>query len=123
MINRLALVLARELIFTRLDAETVLEEIAVAANVGPASLDPLLVLGGTGVVPLRDEEDAHVLEVAHAGRARILATANFKDFVDYRTEVVNPGRIAIQRTADHEVIIAHPAEAAAWIRTGEIVLR
>jgi predicted nucleic acid-binding protein len=37
-------------------------------------------LGGTGVIALRDVEDLHVLEIAIAGKADFLVTANFKDF-------------------------------------------
>jgi predicted nucleic acid-binding protein len=78
------------------------------------------VLGGTGVLPIRDTEDLHVLEVAVAARAHVLATFNFRDFLSYRRHVLVPGRIALHRTADHEVVIAHPAEVARWVRTGEI---
>jgi hypothetical protein len=34
--------------------------------------------------------------------------------------VIVPGRIAVHESADHRVIIAHTAEAARWVRTGEI---
>lgn len=99
-----------------------LADIVAYAQFGPSKDAPFVLLGGTGVVPLRDTEDLHVLEVAVAGRADLLATFDFSDFVSYRTEVLKPGRIARFRTADHEVIIAHPAEIAAWIRIGEITL-
>jgi hypothetical protein len=33
---------------------------------------------------------------------------------------VKRGRIAVHRTADHELIIAHPAEALPWVQTGRI---
>lgn len=122
MINRLRQVFARKLVFSLLNVDSVVEEIILVARVGPSSQGPLLVIGGSGVVPLDDEEDAHVLEVAVAGRARVLATANFADFVSYRTKVLKPGRVAIHRTAEHEVIVAHPEEVVAWTRMGEIVL-
>uniref|UniRef100_B8HJP5 PIN domain-containing protein n=1 Tax=Cyanothece sp. (strain PCC 7425 / ATCC 29141) TaxID=395961 RepID=B8HJP5_CYAP4 len=35
-----------------------------------------------GVLALGDREDAHVLEVAIAGRANLLSTANFKFVVE-----------------------------------------
>ena len=122
MINRLAQVLARKLGFSRLALETVLEEVILASRLGPDPSNPLMILGGAGVVPLRDQEDVHVLDVAVAGRANVLVTGNFVDFIGYRTEILKPDRIALHRTPDHEVIIARPAEVAAWIRTGEIDL-
>lgn len=122
MIDRLSLVLGRDMGFTHAAVETIAAEIALTAQVGPAELAPLLVLGGAGLVPLRDVEDAHVLEIAFAGRARLLATANFDDFISYRTTVLQRGRIAVYRRFDHEVIIAHPSVAAGWLRTGEMRL-
>lgn len=122
MVTRLEAVLMRKLRWDRRRTERVLGNIVSVAQFGPAATPPLILLGGTGVMPIRDEEDAHVLEVALAGRAHVLATLDFSDFVNYRTEVLKPGRIARYRTADHELLIAHPAEVAAWIRTGEIVL-
>jgi predicted nucleic acid-binding protein len=61
---------------------------------------PQLSLGGTGVIPIRDTEDAHVLETAIAGKADVLITANFKDFISKDTEVVIPGRHAVYRSPD-----------------------
>lgn len=120
MLNRLDEALRRDLRHAEIDIGAAVASIVSAAQLGTAGRDPLMVLGGTGVVPLRDEEDADVLEAAVAGRAHVLATYNFADFVGYRTEVVKRGRIAIHRTADHELIIAHPAEALPWVRTGRI---
>jgi predicted nucleic acid-binding protein len=123
MLTRLEKVLVSNLGIATTDARAYVEHIARIATAAPGGSAPYLVLGGTGLVPLHDEEDAGVLETALAGRADVIATANFTDFLNYRTEVVKPGRIAIHRTTEHEVIIAHLAEAAAWIRTGEIALR
>jgi predicted nucleic acid-binding protein len=41
---------------------------------------PNLIVGGAGVLPLRDVEDRGVLEAALAGRAQYLATYNMSDF-------------------------------------------
>lgn len=120
MLTRLQTVLARELRWNQQRTDRVLATIASCAQLGPAAISPFVLLGRAGVVPIKDQEDAHVLEVAIAGRADVLATLDFSDFVSYRTEMLKPARIARYRTANHEVIIAHPAEVAAWLRTGEI---
>jgi hypothetical protein len=120
MLDRLGLVLRRELGMEVDEAGAVLARIKTAAELGPAAMEPLVVLGGTGVLAIRDTEDLHVLDAAVAGRADVLATANLRDFVNYRSEVLVPGRVVLHRTADHEVVIAHPGEVARWVRTGEI---
>ncbi|KYC38258.1 hypothetical protein WA1_38630 [Scytonema hofmannii PCC 7110] len=72
-------------------------------------MGPHLTLGGTGVVMLRDGEDAHVLEAAIAGRAKVLVTGNFKDFISNNdTQVIEMGRYAIHSTPTHTLHIAHP---------------
>jgi predicted nucleic acid-binding protein len=55
-----------------------------------AKLGAQLTLGGTGVIGLRDVEDAHVLETAIAGRADFLVTANFKDFIQDFSAPLSP---------------------------------
>ena len=104
------------------ESEVLLSAIAQIAMRGPLAKDPYLLLGGTGVVPLRDSEDAHVLEVAVAGETDLLVTTNFRDFISYRTRVTKPERIAIHATVGGRVLIAHPFTAAEWIRTGKIVI-
>lgn len=121
MLNRLGLVLER-LGFSRASAETITAEIALIAQVGPVELSPLVILGGTGLAPLRDVEDLHVLEVAFTGRAQLLVTANFQDFVSYGTVVHQPGRVAVQKRVRQELVIAHPYVAVEWVRNGEIEL-
>jgi len=121
MLSRLGVVLER-LGFSRAAAETITAGIALVAQVGPVELSPLVILGGTGLAPLRDVEDLHVLEVAFTGRAQLLVTANFQDFVSYGTLVHQPGKVAVQQRVRHELIIAHPHVAVEWARTGEIEL-
>jgi predicted nucleic acid-binding protein len=78
-------------------------------------------LGGTGVVMLRDDEDAHVLEAAIAGRAKVLVTSNFKDFISNNdTQVVEMGRYTIHNALTHTLHIAHPEKMIHWLRVGEI---
>lgn len=122
MLTRLEKVLLDKLGVSHTDARGYIELIAKSASAPPAGNAPYMVLGGTGLVALHDEEDAGVLETAIAGRADILTTANFADFVNYRTEVLKPGRIAFHRTSEHEILLAHQDEMAGWIRSGEIVL-
>lgn len=121
MLNRLAQVLER-LRFTRAAAETITAEIALTAQVGPVELSPLVILGGTGLAPLRDVEDQHVLEAAYTGGAQLLVTANFQDFITYGTQVVRPGLVAVQKRVRQELVIAHPHVAVEWVRTGEMQL-
>jgi hypothetical protein len=77
-------------------------------------------LGGTGVLPLRDAEDRHVLEVALAGQAYILATANLADFTEtYFTSLGNWTRAMVYRLpASPPLLIAHPDHVANWLRSG-----
>jgi len=120
MLNRLRKVLEAD---WRVDREVVdpfLDAIVAFARLGAAGTAPYLILGGTGVVPLRDPEDAHVLETAIAGRARILATANFDDFLAAGSEILRPNRLALHRAPGGEIVIAHPALVANWFAAGEI---
>lgn len=86
-----------------------------------AKLGTQLTLGGTGVIGLRDIEDAHVLETAIAGKADFLVTANFKDFVVNRdTKIEIPERYAIYYSSAHNVQIVHPYLMVEWLRSGNI---
>lgn len=122
MLNRLQKVWEKDWDVPRELSRPLLSAIAQYAARGPVGAEPYLLLGGTGTLPLRDEEDAHVLDVALSGGAHIIATMNFADFVSYRTEVRDPDRIAIYSTANSRVIIAHLFTIAEWIRRGEIVI-
>jgi hypothetical protein len=78
-----------------------------------------------GVIPLRDTEDAHVLETtkaAHqesAGRAGFLVTANFKDFIMEKTAIVSPNRYALHQGSDGTILV-HPYLMMEWLRTGNM---
>lgn len=117
MLTRLRDVLERKLRVPRIHVDTYLQAIAGYANNGPMGTPPYLLLGGTGVVALRDDEDAHVVESAVAGDADMLVTGNFDDFINYRTRIVTPGRVALHDGPRKRMIIAHPSEVAAWERT------
>lgn len=121
MLNRLRKVWEDDWGVPRAEADPLLAAIASYAALGPDA-EPHLTLGGTGLIALRDTEDAHVLEVAVAGRADILVTSNFKDFLDYRKDVREEGRIAVHHAPLHRVVIAHPYTAAQWLREGRIVI-
>ncbi|HYW11782.1 MAG TPA: PIN domain-containing protein [Longimicrobium sp.] len=122
MLNRLRKVWEADWGIPRADADPLLAAIAGYAALGPDAEPPHLMLGGTGLIPLRDSEDAHVLDVAVAGRADLLVTSNFKDFLDYRKDVREENRIAIYHAAQHRVMIVHTYTAAQWLRKGEIVI-
>jgi predicted nucleic acid-binding protein len=74
-----------------------------------AKLGTQLTLGGTGVLPMKDTEDAHVLETAIAGKADFIVTANFKDFIiDQDTKIEIPDRLAIYYSSAHSLQVIHP---------------
>jgi predicted nucleic acid-binding protein len=86
-----------------------------------AKLGAQLTLGGTGIIGLRDIEDAHVLETAIAGRADFLVTANFKDFiVDQDTKIEIPDRHAVYYSSAHSLQIVHPYLILEWIKRGDL---
>jgi hypothetical protein len=120
MLNRLRTVLEEKLRPAPAELDTQIEDIAMFARVGAAGLAPFVLLGGTGLMPLRDPEDAHVLDTAVAGDAHVLATANSRDFVSYRTRIVEPGRIAVHQGPRRPLIIAHPFLVARWVTEGQI---
>ncbi|MGL5805891.1 MAG: PIN domain-containing protein [Xenococcaceae cyanobacterium] len=112
MLNRLRHVLERDLKVNPTTADAYVETIREYAMLAPA-----LTLGGTGVVALRDIEDAHVLETAIAGRANVLVTANFKDFISNTdTQLQIENRHAIYRSPVHQFHIVHPYLMAEWLK-------
>lgn len=122
MLNRLRKVWEDDWGIPRADADPLLAAIAGYAALGPDAEPPHLMLGGSGLIPLRDSEDVHVLDVAVAGRADLLVTSNFDDFLDYRKDVREEDRIAIYHVAQHRVVIVHTYTAARWLREGKIVI-
>ena len=113
MLDRLRVVLARDLGFSALDAARLPELIASYAREGPS-----LTLGGVGVVPIHDAEDQHVLETAWAGGTDILVTANLKDFVQDADDVIQAGRTYRLHRGGRMMILTHPFETAGWLRDG-----
>jgi len=122
MLDRLQLVLTRVFQVERVLAQTLVNSIATIARKGPSESPPYLLLGGTGVLPLRDQEDRGVLETAFAGEARVLVTHNLKDLLGKNTEIIVPNQIAVARRGDREVIAAVPPVMLNWVRQGAIVL-
>lgn len=99
-------------------AGEVVAAIADYAHLGPAGHSPYLTLGGTGVMPLSDAEDAHVVETALAARSHLLVTANFDDFITRDARMIVPGQVAIIHGNYGQLLVAHPYQAAAWLRQG-----
>jgi predicted nucleic acid-binding protein len=127
MLNRLLKVLVQDLKVSTQTAELYISTIAAYARLGAMGASPQLTLGGMGVIPLRDTEDAYVMETADswcaaiAGRANILITANFKDFISKDTQVVIPGKHAVYRSPDdHTFQVVHPYLMMDWLRSGQI---
>ena len=123
MLDRLALVLMREFQVEADAAETLARAIGSVASFGPAGDHPHAVVGG-GVYPLRDEEDRHVLEVAVAGEADLLVTANMADFETADIlKIGDDARIRLYpRPGQTTLVIAHPDLARDWLRAGVLPL-
>jgi len=119
MLDRLALVLTREFQVEADAAETLVRAIGGVASFGPAGDHPHALVGG-GVYPLRDVEDRHVQEVAVAGEADLLVTANMADFETPDVLRVSDGtRIRLYpRPGQIPLVIAHPDQAHDWLRAG-----
>lgn len=119
MLERLALVLARDFGVEASTATMLTRAIEGIAALGPAGDHPY-VLFGSGVYPVRDEEDRHVLEVALAGDADVLATANLGDFnIEGIGNVGDGERIKIcSPPGRRPLIIAHPDDVCNWLRSG-----
>lgn len=115
MLNRLEKVLKKNLQIENAAADLYLDAIR-----GYAQLSPQLTLGGTGIIPLQDTEDAHVLETALAGRANVLVTANFQDFISKDTQISIPQRYGIHVAPSHVFHIVHPYLVMDWLKTGQI---
>lgn len=120
MLNRLRLVLEKNLKVSRSAADLYIDTIRGYAEFNPASSGPQLTLGGTGVIALSDTEDVHVLETALVGRATVLVTANFKDFISNDTRIITLGRHAIHTAPTYILHIAHPYYMMDWLRAGQI---
>lgn len=115
MLQRLELVVARDLDATPEEAAELVDVIADYARVGPS-----LILGGVGVLPILDDEDRHVLETAWAGRADVLVTSDFAGFLSADATVITPGRLARLERGGRRLWLIHPFAFAAWLR-GEAV--
>ncbi len=120
MLNRLRSVLEKDFQVSHTAAQLYIDAIRGYAELGTFGGGPQLTLGGTGIIPLSDTEDAHVLETALAGRATVLVTANFKDFISNDTAVIVPRRHAIHTAPAHVFHIAHPYLMMDWLRVGHI---
>jgi predicted nucleic acid-binding protein len=103
MLNRLEKVLIKDLKISPNAVQLYLKSIKSYTQ-----LSPQLTLGGTGIIPLHDTEDAYVLETALAGKAEILVTANFKDFITKDTKIIIDNKHGIYQSANQKCQIIHP---------------
>lgn len=109
-------------------ASDYVREIVDVATFGPIGLPPHLVLGGAGVLPLRDTEDAAVLDVAVAVGADLLVTFDMADFAPgprsrLTAQVMarhgrRPAVLSVALPDRPDLIIATPQRAADWLSGG-----
>lgn len=125
MLSGLEDVLKREFEVHEATAQQLTQLIASFAVLGPSGDAPYIVLG-TGVIPLRDAEDAGVLDTAISGRADVLVTRNLKDFIGPDATEVIPGQYAQYWRADsfgqagHRIRIVDPSLMMSWLRNGRL---
>jgi predicted nucleic acid-binding protein len=117
MLNRLRSVLSGLAVDNAM-GNMLIDSIIGSATLGPEGSAPYLLLGGAGVLAMHDEEDRHVLEVARATRAHVLATANFRDFSTKDSEILLADRVCIDPSPNWDVVVALPQEVAGWLRRG-----
>ncbi len=117
MLERLASVLVRRFAVDPAMADAAIRAIGTIAAMGPAGDFPYVLAGG-GIYPIRDAEDRHVLEVAVAGRADVLATASMADFEMVGIARVGDGaRVRIYAPpGGASLVIAHPDQVRDWLR-------
>lgn len=110
MVNRLQKVLTQQLSLSPTTVVNYIDGIVELAKY------PSVTLGGTGIISIRDEEDAAVLETAVAGRADALITRNFKDFViSQDVRILRDGEVAKYEHPTHSLLIIQPFIAKDWI--------
>jgi hypothetical protein len=106
MLTTLGLAL-RNLGLSREEAEGVARLTGSLAAGGAATPAPHLVLGGTGLLPMRDGEDAGVVETALAGAADILVTHDLGDFERGSRSWLRTERLATRARGGPAAIIIH----------------
>ena len=116
MLDRLEKVLRDDLGVSLETASRYRAALASIAAAGPLAMAPSLTLGGTGLLPLDDPEDGHVLDTALAGQADWLVTSDFRGFLLKPVRLVAFDRLAVHRALGRDLWIAHPYTAAAWTR-------
>lgn len=117
MLDRLTQVLTQHFHAPEIVVSSIVDAIAGFATFGPEPWAPQLTLGGVGILPMRDTEDAHVLETALAAHAHYIVTANMADFMFKGVRIIEPGRIIEYRGPTHTLTILHTYEAARVLRS------
>jgi len=103
MLNRLKTVIEKDQKLPPEDIDDLIGAIAEYTT-------PTLTLGGTGLNPITDLEDAHVFDTAIASRSNFLVTDNFKHFIEHKdVEIIEDKKLAVYRLADaHSIYIIIP---------------
>lgn len=78
---------------------------------------PSLTLGGTGINPISDLEDGHVLDTVIGSQCNFLVTDNFKHFIEHKDiEVIEAKKLAVyQLTNSHQIYIITPDLLAQYL--------
>ena len=108
------------------DAWATCELFAAVAEFGPLQEPPTLVLGGTGLLPLMDNEDVGVAETAFTGKADLFITADLDDFEFGAKSALNTARLGgrpnrkpqiliMENPAGHVVVAVVPEVAVGWL--------
>jgi predicted nucleic acid-binding protein len=131
MLTTLHIVLHRNLLIPDEQAWATCEMFAAVAEFGPLRVSPSIVLGGTGVLPMKDPEDIGVADAALALSADLLVTHDLDDFeagskANLSTERLQskpngkPAVLIIRDPARGDLLAAIPDVAIAWLR-GETI--
>lgn len=101
-----------------------LDTIVRYATEGPLGNAPYIVAGASGLVPIRDVEDLHVLTTALRAPADVLVTNNFTDFASAKDcQLLAPGELAVFPRPDGPALaVAMPKRMMTWLDHGAVAL-
>ncbi len=104
MLTTLSIVLER-LGVRPAEAWATCELLAAAAEFGPLQEAPAVILGGTGLLPMKDVEDRGVAETALVGNADMLITYDLDDFENGAKSAFRTERLLLKRASRKPVVL------------------